>query len=181
MVVLGLVGVVGAIGAFSAFSSQTDNPGNTVTAGNVALSDNDGGVAAYSITNGKPGSTAQTCIRVSYTGSLDSDVKIFTPSSIGSLGQYVNLKIEPGTDSSPSYPSCTNFTADGAAIFDNTLNNLPTSYASGVSDYPGSSTKWQTNDVVSYRITATISASAPDGAQGATTGTHTLRWEARNQ
>jgi hypothetical protein len=34
---------------------------------------------------------------------------------------------------------------------------------------------------VVYRVTATLSASAPDSAQGATTGLHTIRWEAQNQ
>jgi hypothetical protein len=38
-----------------------------------------------------------------------------------------------------------------------------------------------TNDAVVYRVTATLSASAPDSAQGKTTGTHIIRWEAQNQ
>jgi hypothetical protein len=183
LIVLAIVGVIGAIGAFSAFSSQTDNPGNIVSTGTVTLADNDGGTALYNITNGKPGSTQVSCIRVSYTGSLDSDVKLYTPSTVGALAPYVNLKIEGGTQASPSFPSCTGFTPDsGAAVFDNTLDQFPTSYAGGISDYPGTSaTKWQTNDAVVYRVTATVSASTPDTSQGATTGTHTIRWEARNQ
>lgn len=183
LVVVAVLGGLAALGAFSAFSSQTDNPGNNVTAGTVTLADNDGGSALYSISNAKPGSSQESCIRVSYSGSLDADVKLFTPSTIGSLGQYVNLKIEPGTQALPVYPSCTGFTADaGGAIFDNTLNNFPTSYASGVSDYPGAvATKWANGDAVVYRVTATLSSSAPDSAQGGTTGSHTIRWEARNQ
>lgn len=183
LVVVGVVGALAGLGAYSAFTSQTDNPGNNVTAGSVTLADNDGGTALYNVTNGKPGDSAQACIRVTYSGSLDSDVKLFTPSTIGALGQYVNLKVEPGTGATyPSTGSCTGFTADsGGALFDADLNTFPTSYAGGVSDYPGATTKWATGNTVDYRVTATLKSNAPDAAQGATTGSHTIRWEARNQ
>jgi Camelysin metallo-endopeptidase len=181
VVVLALAGTLASVGAFSAFSSQTESTGNVVTAGTVTLADNDSGQAAYQMTNAKPGASTVSCIRVSYSGSLDSDVKLYTPTTIGSLGQYVNLKVEPGTQSSSTFPSCTGFVADGAAIYDGALNALPTSYATGVSDNPSSSTKWINGDAVVYRVTATLSSSAPDSAQGQTTGSHVLRWEAHNQ
>jgi len=181
LVVVGVVGALAGLGAFSAFTSQTDNPGNSVSAGSVTLADNDGGSALYNIANGKPGDSAEACIRVNYTGSLDADVKLFTPSSIGALGPHVNLKVEPGTQVSPSFPDCTGFTADGAAIFDGNLDTFPTSYATGVADNPGASSAWTTNDAVVYRVTATLKSDAPDSAQGASTGSHTIRWEARNQ
>lgn len=41
IVVAGVLCSLAAIGTFSAFSANTENPGNTVTAGTVALSDND--------------------------------------------------------------------------------------------------------------------------------------------
>jgi hypothetical protein len=180
--ILGAVCLVGAIGAFSAFSSQTDNPGDVVAAGTVVLADNDAGASLYAISNAKPGSGQTSCIRVVYSGSLDADVRLYTPSTIGALGPYVNLKIEPGTQASPSFPSCTGFTPDaGGTIYDGALSSFPTSYAGGVVDYPGSSTKWTKEDSVVYRVTASVSASAPDSAQGATTGSHTIRWEAQSQ
>jgi hypothetical protein len=182
LVALGVVGGIATVGAFSAFSSQTDNPGNTVTAGTVVLADNDAGAALYTMPNAKPGDQVQSCIRVSYTGSLGADVKLYTPSTIGALGQYVNLQIEPGTQPSPSFPSCTGFVPDsGGPLFNNTLNTFPTTYASGVSDYPGAGTSWVNGNSVVYRVTATLSGSAPDAAQSLTTGSHTIRWEARNQ
>jgi predicted ribosomally synthesized peptide with SipW-like signal peptide len=184
--VLGIVAALAATGVFSAFSSQTDNPDNVVTAGTVALSDNDGGSALYAMTAAKPGDSTTSCIRVAYTGSLAATVKLYTPSTIGSLGQYVNLSIQPGSQASPTFPSCTGFTPDaGAALFDGTLASFASthnSFANGLADNPGTSaTAWATNDAVVYRVTATLSASAPDAAQAATTGSHILRWEAQNQ
>lgn len=182
VVVVGVIGGLAAVGAFSAFTSQADNPGNSITAGSVTLADNDGGTALYSIDDAKPGDTSgPQCIRVSYTGSLDADVKLYTPSAIGDLGPQVNLKIESGTQASPTFPSCTGFAAE-TTLFDGPLSTFPTTYAGGISDNPGTTaTKWIEDDAVVYRVTATLSASAPDSAQGDTTGPHTLRWEAQNQ
>jgi hypothetical protein len=181
LVVLAAVGALATLGALSAFTSQANNPDNQVSAGTVTLADNDGGVALYDFTGAKPGDSETACIRVVYSGSLDANVRLYTPDSIGSLGQYVNLEVEPGTQASPSYPSCTGFTPDGSAIFDAALSTLPTSYAGGVADFPGATSAWENGDAVVYRVTATLSASGPDGAQGQTTGLHTLRWEAQNQ
>ena len=186
LVVLGVLACIAGAGVFSAFSSQTDNPGNVVTAGSVTLADNDAGSALYSLSAAKPGDSQSSCIKVTYTGSLNSSVRIYTPSTIGELGPSVNLKIEPGTQASPSFPSCTGFTPDsGGALFEGTLSAFASehnSYANGVADNPGTvATKWVTNDAVVYRVTATLSASAPDSAQGKTTGSHIIRWEAQNQ
>lgn len=181
LVVVGVVGGLAALGVFAAFSSQTDNPGNNVTAGTVTLADNDGGTALYNIANAKPGSTQTSCIRVNYTGSLDADVKLFTPSTIGDLGPHVTLKIEAGTQAAPVFPACALFNAE-TTLFDAALSTFPTTYAGGVSDYPGIvGSEWTTGDAVVYRVTATLDANAPDTAQGDTTGSHILRWEARNQ
>lgn len=182
---VGALGSLAAMGVFGAFSSTTTNAGNTITAGTVAIADNDAGAAMYSLTAAKPGESVSKCIKVTYTGSLDADVRIYTTSTIGSLGQYVELTITPGTQTTPSFPSCTGFVADsGGALYTGTLQNFGTtknSYANGVVDYPGSSTKWATNESVIYQVTATLQSSAPDAAQGLTTGSHTFTWEARNQ
>lgn len=184
--VLAVLAALAATGVFSAFSSQTDNPGNVVTAGTVTLTDDDGDSALYGLTAAKPGDSATSCIRVVYGGTLAATVRLYTPSTIGALGQYVDLKIEPGTQASPSFPSCTGFTADsGGALYDGTLAGFATahdSFANGLADNPGTSaTAWTTDDAVVYRVTATLSASAPAAAQGGTTNAHTLRWEAQNQ
>jgi hypothetical protein len=183
---VGALGSLAAMGVFGAFSATTTNAGNTITAGSVTIGDNDAGAAMYSLTNAKPGESVSKCIKVTYTGSLDSDVHIFTTSTIGSLGQYVDLTITPGTQSSSTFPSCTGFVADsGGALYNGTLAAFGTTkntYANGVVDNPGTSaTKWTTSDSVVYQFTATLQSSAPEAAQGLTTNAHTFTWEARNQ
>jgi Camelysin metallo-endopeptidase len=182
---VGALGSLAAMGVFGAFSSTTTNAGNTITAGTVAIADNDAGAAMYSIANAKPGESVSKCIKVTYTGSIDADVHIYTTSTIGSLGQYVDLTVTPGTQTTSTFPSCTGFTADASgALYSGTLQNFGSaknSYATGVVDYPGSGTKWTANESVVYQVTATLQSSAPDTAQGLTTGSHTFTWEARNQ
>jgi hypothetical protein len=181
LAVVGVLGAVAGLGAYSAFTSTTTNSGNSFASGTVALSDNDAGAAMYNVSNQKPGDTVTQCIKVTYTGSVDADVKLYTPSTIGSLGQYIDVQVRPGSGN-PTFPGCTGFTADAADIYNDTLANFPASYASGILDAgPGAATKWVLNDAVVYRFTLTLRSSAPDAAQGLTTGSHAFTWEARSQ
>jgi hypothetical protein len=181
---VGALGSLAAMGVFGAFSATTTNAGNTITAGSVTIGDNDAGAAMYSVSNAKPGESVTKCIKVTYTGTIDADVRLYTTSTIGSLGQYVDLTITPGTQATSTFPSCTGFTASGGAIYTGTLAAFGTgksSYATGITTNPASASKWTTNDAVVYQFTATLQSSAPDAAQGLTTGAHTFTWEARNQ
>jgi predicted ribosomally synthesized peptide with SipW-like signal peptide len=186
LLVLGIVACIAGAGVFSAFSSQTDNPGNVITAGTVKLEDNDGGTALYAITGAKPGDSKTSCIKVTYTGSLPSTVKLFTPSAIGELGPYVNLKVEAGTQTTSTFPSCEGFTvySTGGTVYEGTLSAFAaehSSYANGISTFPTGQTKWEANNSVVYKFTATLSSSAPEAAQGKSTNSHIIRWEAQNQ
>ena len=184
---VGVLGGLAGLGVFGAFTSTTSNANNSFSAGTVTIGDNDANSALYSVTNAKPNQSVTSCIKVTYTGSLAADVHIYTPSTIGALGPYIDLTITPGTQTgTPTFPSCTGFTADsGGALYTGTLSAFATAhntYANGVVDYPGTvATAWNTNDSVVYQFTATLDSAAPDTAQGATTGSHTFTWEAHNQ
>jgi hypothetical protein len=186
LLVLGIVACIAGAGVFSAFSSQTDNPGNVISAGTVKLEDNDGSTALYAITGAKPGDSKTSCIKVTYVGTLPATVKLFTPSAIGELGPYVDLKIEAGTQTTSTFPSCTGFTpaATGATVYEGTLAAFAaasSSFANGITTNPAGATKWETNSSVVYQVTATLQSGAPEAAQGKTTGSHIIRWEAQNQ
>ena len=186
LLVLGVVGSIAGFGSYSAFSSTTDNSGNSFAAGTVFVSDNDAVQAMYSVTNQKPGDSVQKCITVTYTGSLAGTVKLYTASTIGTLGQYIDLTVEKGsfTSGTPAFPTCTNFS--GSSIFSGTLANFAStksSYANGVSAFPGSQTQWNQNDTVVYRFTLTLqdNSGANGGASPLSTGSHAFTWEAQAQ
>lgn len=181
--VIGAAASLIAVGAFSAFSSTTTNPGNSFSAGSVVISDNDAGSALYQVSNQKPGVLTEKCIKVTYTGSLDADVKLYTPSTIAPAGQYVNLKVEEGTQPTTTFPGCTGFTPKaGAALYNGTLSAFGTSHsgwANGLVTNPGAATGWVQNDAVAYRVT--VQVQDVNAAQGATVGAHDYTWEARNK
>lgn len=186
--VVGAAGGLSTMGAFSAFSSTQSNPNNRIQAGSVTLTDNQPAtkVALYDQTALKQGETVTACYTLTYQGSLPGTVKFYVPDTIGALGPYVNLKIERGTGSAAfaanqlNNTNCTGFTV-GSTVLDTTLNTLASkTYATGTSlPGPGGSTWAQTNSVP-MRITATLSATTPDTAQGATTGLHSLTFEAQS-
>ena len=179
LVVIGVVGAVATAGAFSAFSSQTDNPSNTITAGTVEVEDNDAGGALYSIAAAKPNDPKVNCIEVKYTGSLPADVHLYrVPGALGALGTYANVKVEYGTQASPSFPSCTGFNPTGT-LYDADLPGLATTYAAGYAATPGGDGDWDLNETLVYRVT--VSIDDDPAAEGLTTGLHSLRWESRNQ
>jgi hypothetical protein len=185
LIVLGLTGAVAGWATFSAFSSTTGSDGNRFAAGTVNLGDNSLGSFMYQVDTAEPGTTVTKCTKVTYTGSLDADVKLYA-SAVAAVGQYINLTVTPGTATSPTFPSCTGFTADGAALYTGTLKSFAdtyTSYATGLADYPGSGTKWVADDAVVYQFTLTMQDDngANGGATALTTGDHSFTWQARNQ
>jgi hypothetical protein len=184
LLVVGATAGLATYGTFSAFSAETVNDGNQITTGTVVLGDNDGDVAVYSKTGAKPGEPYQKCITVTYTGTLDADVKLYMPAApSGTLAPYVDLLIEPGTQATPN-TDCSGFTADGSSLFSGTLAafaSTHTGWTNGLADYPGTTaTKWTSAaGTVTYRITATVQNT--NDAAGKSAGSHAFKWEARNQ
>lgn len=180
LVVIGVVSAVAGLGTFSAFSSTTSNGNNQFASGTVVLSDNDAGAAMYSVSNRKPGDSVQTCITLTYTGSLAADVKLYTTSAIGALGQYLDMTVDKGSGN-PAFPGCSGFTFQ-SNVWTGTLQAFAAAHsgwANGILAYPGSQTQWNQNDTLVYRFTLTLQNN--NGAQGLTTGLHSFTWEAQNQ
>jgi hypothetical protein len=203
ILVVALIGPAAAIGTWSAFSAVTSNPGNTFSAGTVALCDNDAtpqdcvaGTPMFTMPNMAPGSTGTGCIKVTYTGSLTSTVRLYGATTGTGLDPYLDLKVTRGTYTSPEpgFDSCTNFSADSTnhigagagVIFNGTLQGFPDDYSGGLADPsncgspPCAAEEW-TNLPESrvYRFDVTLQSTAPNTAQGKT-ATQTFAWEARN-
>lgn len=181
LMVLGVTGSVAGLGTYSAYSSTTTNSGNRFVAGTVQIGDNDAGSAMYNVTNQKPNVNTVKCILVTYTGSLDADVKLYTTTNtIPAAAANLTLTIEKGTSSgSTGFPDCGTFTSQGT-IYSGSLYDFQqtkNSYASGVAANPGAATKWVTNDSLVYRFTV----AANDNASGVDSGLHQFTWEAQNQ
>jgi len=185
VIVLGLVGLVAGIGTYPAFSQSATNPGNSFAAGTVTLSDNDSGAAVLSLSNAVPFDTDTGCIRVTYSGSLSSDVRLYGSSS-GALVPYLTLTVTRGTDTSPSFPSCAGFTADATdyigagagVVYSGPLSGYPGSYGAGIVDpIAGSPETWTTSEDHSYRFRVTV---LNDPAGRGKSGSASFTWQSRN-
>jgi hypothetical protein len=181
LLVVGAVGSVAAWGVFAAFTATTTNSGNTITAGTVAIGQHAGATTLYSASNQGPGATTVGCVRVTYTGSLASSVRLYA-SAAPSNGDDFNLTVERGSGlSSPDNTmNCTGFSASSTA-FNGTLDTFATTYAGGVDGKAGGAA-WALNDAVDYRFTiAVVDDTTPNAhSSSVSTGAHSFTWEARN-
>ncbi len=175
--VVGATSAVAGLGVFAAFTATTTNTGNSIASGTVQISDSSLGVALYAVTNRGPGSSTVSCMRVNYTGTLPSTVKLYRSNTVTN-GTAFNLRVERGSGLSGGYPSCTGFVA-AADVYNGTLGGLGTTYAAGL-DARGSA--WSQNDTVDYRVTATVVDDPTPNAHSTvvSSGTHSFTWEAQN-
>ena len=169
----------GAI-SYAAFSDNTSNPTNAFSSGTVDIEDNDSGTAMLALTDAIPGATDTSCIRITYTGSLDSSVRLYgTPA--GDLAPYLTLTVTRGTDSAPSFDSCDSFTADvtdhlglGAGVlYNGPLSGYPADAASAVVDPE----PWSTGESHDYQFEISLN---DDNAAEGKTASSAFSWEARN-
>ena len=183
LVIVAVLAALSGWATVSAFSTTASNDGNAFQSGTVNLADNDAGAAMYDVANQKPGDTVTRCIKVTYSGSLDSTVKLYA-SSVEAVGAYVDLTVTPGSGDT-TFPRCTGFVADaGGDIYTGTLKGFAdthNSYETGLADNPGAATKWATNDAVVYRLVLTLqdNNAANGGATALSTGPHSFTWQAR--
>jgi hypothetical protein len=181
VLVLGAVGSVVGFGAFSAFTATTANTGNTLSTGTVIIGQHAGATTLYTGTNKKPADSVVGCVRVTYTGSLTANVKLYASAGITN-GTLFTLKIERGSGlSSPDNTmNCTGFSASSTP-FNASIGTLGTSYGAGLDGKAGAAT-WATNDSIDYRFTISVNDDTTPNAHTSalSTGSHSFTWEAQN-
>lgn len=159
----------------AAFTATTSNGSNTWATGALTLADNDSGNALFQVTGLVPGSTGTKCIKVDYTATVGSNIKLYVnPAADDGLAQYLDMKVDEGTGAATN-GSCTDFSSTGNLVTD-TLKNFSTnnnSYANGLGSWSPTG-----NDTRTYRFTYTLNAGAPDSVQGKSSSA-TFVWEAK--
>jgi hypothetical protein len=160
----------------AAFSAPTSNPGNSFAAGDVAIADNDSGVALFNTANMAPGDTATGCIEVTYSGSLDAEVRLYGAVAGGTgLEAYLDLKIERGSGSCAAFGGAT-------VVWENSTDGDLGVFLAGHTDFAAGVDAWAavgggSADMVPYRFTVTLQDD--NGAQGES-AVVSFTWEAQN-
>lgn len=167
-----------------AFSGSTSNPSNAWAAGQVALTDDDGGnspttgVAMFNATALKPGQSGVKCLVVTSSSTVTGDVRLYTSgvATTNALSTHLDLQVEQGTGG--SYSNCTGFTPT-STLYTGTLATLGTartSWANGLAAWTMTGVPPETR---TYRITYTVNAAAPNTTQNGTAQA-TFVWEAQS-
>lgn len=171
----------------AAFTASTDNDGNSFTAGDVVITDDDATTQAlFTETAFAPGATVTECIEVTYGGTIPdpSAVRLYSggftdvpgpdPASAG-LSAYLVLTVEEGTGA--VYGDCSTFVPGGTIVSGVTLASFDatrTDYASGAGTWDPAGTP----EAISYRFSMTLDAVAtPNEEQGAGTTDLAFVWE----
>jgi hypothetical protein len=162
----------------AAFFDTTTNDANSFAAGTVVLVDDDTGSAMFSVSNMKPGDSSQTCIQVTYNGTVvPADVVEYVSAgdlSGTGLDDYLNLTIERGTGG--SFGDCTGFSAENTD-YSGTLDG----FAAASTDFASGAGTWAPaaqGEAKVYRFTVTLQ---DDNAAQGLNATVTFTWEAQNQ
>jgi len=173
-----VAGVLVGGASYSAFSATTSTPTNNWSAGTVALSDDDQGVALFNAANLTPGATGTKDITVTSSGSLASTVKLYgtQAATTKGLSSYIDVTITEGTGTGASFTPL----AAGSNVYTGTLAD----FASARTDYANGITAWtptggSTSDARTFEIKYTLDAATPNTAQGGTAALG-FTWEAQN-
>ncbi|WP_154097644.1 TasA family protein [Microbacterium testaceum] len=171
-------GVLVSTSSYAAFSDTTSNEQNSWRAGTVQLADDAAGRTLFTAPNAKPGDGGTTCIAVTSTGTLASQVRLYADEVTGTAGlaDHLALTIVQGTGG--GYGTCTGFTAQ-STVFDGSLAGFTgahSSFATGAATWSPTGAEAESR---TFRISWTLADDAPNSVQGGTAST-ALVWEAQN-
>jgi len=171
-------GIVVSTSSYAAFSDTTTNEGNTWRAGTVQLADDGAGRALFTAANAKPGDGGTTCIAVTSSGTLASDVRLYAADVSGSAGlaDHLLLTIEQG--SGGGYGTCNGFAAQ-STVFDGRLAGFTGAHSSFATGAAAFSPTGAAAEARTYRFTWQFAGDAPNSVQGGTAATSFV-WEAQN-
>ncbi|MGZ5307371.1 MAG: hypothetical protein ACXWEG_11620 [Actinomycetota bacterium] len=183
LITTGLVAVASGRATFAAFTLTTQNPSDSYTAGTVTLADNDAGSVMWDVTNQEPTSpNVARCLRVTYTGSLAADVRLYTTTATSALDPYLDVTVEKGSmPVGTVFPNCTGFASEATIAPAGTLQAFKTArtgWASGLPAFPSAQTAWNPGNTLVYRFTVQMQN---DFAAQGLTGLVSFTWEAQNR
>ena len=168
-------------GSQAAFTASTRNAGSSWSTGNVVLTDDDLGAAAFTVENIVPGQTGQKCIVVTSGSNVPGEVRAYTQNLISSKGLENRIKFDLEQGTGGSFNDCTNFTPTANKIPAMTIAALSTANR----DFATGGAAWKTagapGETQSYRGTWSFDATGMsqdevNALQGARVGID-LVWE----
>lgn len=147
------------------WTDTTANTGNSFDSGTVVLTDDDGDVALFTVTNAAPGDSWIGCIDVIYQGTVGADVVMTDITTTGDQGFADVLAISVDQHISADCTDASPVTVSTAG--DNLGNYTGAGGNPGYSDTFGVTAA---GDHRSYEITISFDSAASNSTQGKTVG-----------
>lgn len=177
------VATIGWGTADAAFLATASSGSNSWATGTVTFGANSPATALFTVTGAIPGSTGSSCVKLTYTGSLAAQVRLFVASGglTGTgLGSYLTLQINEGSgnnaDCSDFVQSANAYNPTGTSDSTKTLAafaGASTNHATGVSAWNNVAT----NATRTYQFVYFLQG---DNAAVSKTANATFTWEARS-
>ena len=161
---LGLGVAAGGASTWADWAAATQNTGNTVATGSVALSDSDGGSSVFAFSGISPGAQPSRCVLVTNAGTVGVDV-LLNGTVTGSLKDHMTIKVTRGAKNATCASPGT-----GTVLYDGELNAFPSSGTSL------QTTGWAPGDKHPYVFELTLRNDPAAQGQTASVG---MTWEAR--
>ncbi|GAB3518157.1 hypothetical protein [Arthrobacter monumenti] len=124
-------------GSQAAFTATTRNAGNAWSTGQVVLTDDDNGVAGFTVENMVPGDTGQRCLEVTSNSTVAGEVRAYVANLADSpqgLEDHIEFEVEIGEGG--SFANCEGFVPEArpdapGPLPLSTLAQVNNNYASG--------------------------------------------------
>ena len=164
VLLLGIGLAAGSAGTWADWAAATQNTGNSVATGTVALSDSDNGSSVFVFSGISPGPQPSRCVLVTNAGTVGVDVAL-TGTVSGALKDHMTIKVTRGAKNA----TCASPGA-GTVLYDGELNTFPSSGTSL------ETTGWGAGDKHPYVFELTLRNDPAAQGQTASVG---MRWDAR--
>lgn len=171
-------GIVVSTSSYAAFSDTTSSEGNAWRAGTVQLADDGVGRALFTADNAKPGDGGTTCVSVTSTGTLASEVRLYAQGAAtgAGLADHLSLTVEQGTGGGAG--SCSGFSSQ-STLFSGSLAGFTAAHTSFANGAPAWAPTGSGSEARTFRFTWKLADDTPNSAQGGTASTSFV-WEAQN-
>lgn len=186
---IGCFGTLAAGSIFGAFSAQTVNSANEFSAATLSLTASNDAVAepVYFKQNAVPGdsgNTADSCIEITYTGTVPAEVRLFGRTDEAGTGLAPDVVIRITQGEGGVEDGCTSFLPLGSSgdVFGGTLGSSLQAVRTLHSTWNGGFQlgTWTPGESHVFRFESWMNSNAnPETAQGKNAGSQSFVWEAR--
>ncbi|MEO6866603.1 MAG: TasA family protein [Gaiellales bacterium] len=172
LLAIGLASSVAVIGSQASWTAQTENAGNTATAGTLDLTNDKSGKSIFAATNIKPGDTGSGTVKLRNAGTVPLAVKLTQDNVVnGFAATSLKLSVHDDARNWCVYPANAAGTCATTGAWDGTssLTALALPAIDGAA-------KWAAGEEHTYTVSWALDLSSPNADQGKV-GSFRLVWD----